>query len=232
MENKNKSAFTIAELILTTVIMAIICVVAPIVVLKRDVKPQIAKKFDNIAECTSKCIFDSHNSTLILSDGKSEQKFDYNKNTNEFYTIILVGGGAGGSERSIGYPGETKTILLPTLDENSDITGNNKNKSKYEGILTGYYLLQVGDGGKVGKNGNDTIFCAISIESAKKINSASCFNKDSVIIASAKGGIISNEGYNITNSEKLSNIKLKNNDKYGNGGDKKSEGTGGLVIIK
>ena len=66
--------------------MAIVCVVAPVIILKRDVKPQKAKKFKNIAECKTKCIYDAHTSTLTSLEGKgtkTETVLDYNKNTNE-----------------------------------------------------------------------------------------------------------------------------------------------------
>ena len=252
-KNNNKSAFTIAELILTTVIMAIVCVVAPVIVLKRDVKPQKAKKFKNIAECKTKCIYDAHTSTLTYLDEKgikTESVLDYNKNTNEFYTIILVGGGAGATDKSsikfsIGFPGETKTIMIPTLDENKDITNDsNKEEEKiYEGILTGYYLMEVGKGGSNGKNGEKTVICTISEKMARNINSAKCKegldDKEVVIIDSAEGGITSNENYNIVKNDRYSSISLEDKDLYGNGGikpkDKKEKaevGMGGLVIIK
>ena len=250
MKKNNKSAFTIAELILTTVIMAIVCVVAPVVILKREVKPKTVKKFENIAECKTKCIYDARTSTLTYTDGKStktESVLDYNKNTNEFYTIILVGGGAGATDKSlivhsIGFPGETKTIMIPTLDENKDITGVS-NDEKYSGKLTGYYLMEVGKGGSNGKNGKRTVFCTIPANMARNINSAKCDEaiKDVTIIDSAEGGITSNENYNIVDNDRLSNISLKDNDLYGNGGikpkpkDKKTKpsiGMGGLVIIK
>ncbi len=248
-KNNNKSAFTIAELILTTVIMAIVCVVAPVIILKRDVKPQKAKKFDNIVECKTKCIYDAHTSTLTYLDGKgtkTETVLDYNKNTNEFYTIILVGGGAGATDKSsikfsIGFPGETKTIMIPTLDENKDITNDSNNKI-YEGILTGYYLMEVGKGGSNGKNGEKTVICTIPENMTRNINSAKCKeDRDNkvVIIDSAEGGITSNENYNIVKNDRYSSISLEDKDLYGNGGikpkDKKEKaevGMGGLVIIK
>lgn len=238
-KNNNKSAFTIAELILTTVIMAIVCVVAPVIILKRDVKPQKAKKFNNIVECKTKCIYDAHTSTLTYLDEKgtkTESVLDYNKNTNEFYTIILVGGGAGGTSKSKGYPGETKTIMIPTLDENQDIT-NDSNDGTYKGILTGYYLMEIGDGGEVNKNGKRTKFCTIKSEDTNNINTVNC--EDDNIIASAEGGIASAEDETASaedgtasNENEESNIKLKNGDTFGNGGKKNGKGVGGLVIIK
>ena len=231
-KKNNKSAFTIAELILTTVIMAIVCVVAPVIILKRDVKPQKAKKFKNIAECKTKCIYDAHTSTLTYLDEKgtkTESVLDYNKNTNEFYTIILVGGGAGGTSKSKGYPGETKTIMIPTLDENQDIT-NDSNDKMYEGILTGYYLMEIGDGGEADENGKRTKFCTIKSEDTNNINTVEC--KDDNIIASAEGGIASAEDGTASNENEESNIKLKDGDTFGNGGKKNGKGVGGLVIIK
>ena len=240
-KNNNRSAFTIAELILTTVIMAIVCVVAPVIILKRDVKPKTAKKFKNIAECkTKKCIYDAHTSTLTYLEGKgtkTETVLDYNKNTNEFYTIILVGGGAGGTSKSKGYPGETKTIMIPTLDENKDITNepNNSEEEKYKGILTGYYLMETGEGGNKGENGKRTVLCTIPEKMTRNINSAKCdesLDKDIVIIDSAEGGIASAEDGTASNENEESNIKLKIGDTFGNGGEKNGKGVGGLVIIK
>ena len=234
-KNNNKSAFTIAELILTTVIMAIVCVVAPVIILKRDVKPQKAKKFNNIVECKTKCIYDAHTSTLTYLDEKgtkTESVLDYNKNTNEFYTIILVGGGAGGTSKSKGYPGETKTIMIPTLDENQDITNdsNLEEEKIYKGKLTGYYLMEIGDGGEADKNGKRTKFCTIESEETNNINTVEC--KDDNIIASAEGGIASAEDGTASNENEESNIKLKDGDTFGNGGEQNEKGVGGLVIIK
>ena len=86
-----------------------------------------------------------------------------------------------------------------------------------------------------GKNGKRTVLCTIPEKMTRNINSAKCdesLDKDIVIIASAEGGIASAEDGTASNENEESNIKLKNGDTYGNGGEKNGKGVGGLVIIK
>ncbi len=119
--------------------------------------------------------------------------------------------------------------MIPTLDENQDITNDSKNNI-YKGMLTGYYLMEIGDGGEADENGKRTKFCKIEQEDTNNINTAIC--KDDNIIASAEGGIASAEDGTASNENEESNIKLKIGDTYGNGGEKNGKGVGGLVIIK
>ena len=215
-ENK-KSAFTIAELILTTVIMAVVCVIAPMVILKRDVKPAVAKKFDFIVKCRNKCVYDAHTSTMIDTSGSSTNNYaslDYNKNSNEFYTIELIGGGGGGSQNNVGYPGESKTVYLPSLDENIGVTNSDNDKTdadreKYGGKLTGYYLMEVGAAGAKNASGSPSVLCVISkelgkavSEGKKKADDISCSEDGILKIASAQGGITSNQGSSSIESSK------------------------------
>ena len=242
MNNDNKFAFTIAELILTTVIMAVVCVIAPVVILKRNVKPAVAKKFDFIAKCTTrKCIYDAHTATLIKSNKKTETKLDYNKNSNEFYVIELLGGGAGGTQKSIGYPGESKIVYMPSLEGNKEITNSeNTNKGKFEGILTGYYLMEVGRGGGNNRIGEDSKICIINEDEAKedKISSISCDDANRIVIATAKGGIKSTEKETSDNLRQASLHSSTPNDtiNYGRGGAKgtgeNAKGIQGIIVIK
>lgn len=205
MKKGNKSGFTIIELILTTIIMAVVCVIAPVIIVKRAAKPHKAGNYNNISECTGKkCIFDFATTTTISLDDEGKQKistsYDYNKNSNEFYTIELIGGGGGGTNKSFGYPGEHKKIVLPSLGKNNVITNQTitDGEGKYKGILTGFYLLEPGEGktgeeGSIG-SGKPSRICIITEEEAKgDIKSLSCSNGNRIIIAEAKGGITSHE---------------------------------------
>ena len=231
-----KRGFTIAELILTTIIMAIICVIAPVIILKRNVKPAVAKKFEFIAQCdtSSNCIFDAATARLKVGSNTSfnEARLDYNKNSNDFYVIELVGGGGGGSNISFGFPGETKTIFIPALTNNEPISGSNADPDKFAGILTGYYLLDIGAGGAqgaTGSSGADTKFCVISKADAvsKAASSLNCNNNGITTIATAKGGISSGE--NVPNGEPLPPTQYGD---YGKGGIKNGEGSRGLIVIR
>ncbi len=235
-----KNAFTIAELILTTIITAVICIILPITILKRDVKPSVAKKYDFIAKCTSKCIFDAHSATLSDSAGK-QTKLDYNKNSNEFYTIELVGGGAGGTQKSFGYPGESKTIFLPSLEDNQKITNAGyTDAGKYGGILTGCYLMEAGMGGQINNSGQMSRICVVNRLANRECEQAtSCDNR--TIVAFAQGGIKSNEDVdffkisdNLRQASLISSVK-NDSTTYGWGGTygkAPSTGTKGIIIIK
>ncbi len=241
MKNDSKLAFTIAELVLTTIITAVICVILPVTILKRDVKPSVAKKYDFIAKCTSKCIFDAHSATLTDSSNHKETKLDYNKNSNEFYTIELVGGGAGGTQKSFGYPGESKTIFLPSLEDNQKITNADyKDTAKYGGILTGCYLMEVGMGGNINNSGQMSRICVVNRQANRECEAAlTCDGRK--IVAFAQGGIRSSEDIEFFNiSEDLRQASLLSNSSsdttnYGWGGvhgKKPTTGTKGIIIIK
>lgn len=252
MNINKKSAFTIAELVLTTVIMSVVCIIAPMAILKRDVKPPKKKKLEYIAKCTTKCLYDAHTGELVSIDSNDRASLDYNKNSNEFYTIELVGGGGGGTRNSIGYPGESKAIYLPSLDENSGIS-DSTDDNKYRGILTGYYLLETGSGGRsattTAASGTDTKICVIGHDVATRIKNSpsniepiSCVGR--TVIALAKGGITSGEKHEeqleVNETEdrfpSIRHERESNTDNktyYGQGGRKGSNaGVGGVIVIK
>ncbi len=261
MNINKKSAFTIAELVLTTVIMSVVCIIAPMAILKRDVKPPVKKKLDYIVKCATKCIYDAHSGAILFPKQPSHlatASLDYNKNSNAFYEITLIGGGGGGTRNSIGYPGEEKTIYLPSLDENSGISGTTANADKFEGELTGYYLLEIGGSGVPKKgvgnqntyatSGGDTKICTLTKDFIDNIpDSLEGVTCDNIIgaslIAVAKGGITSNEK-GVEQGSTEPNTKeeyLESNPptefygqggQGGKGGKKSTSGGKGIILIK
>ena len=225
--NKNRFlGFTILELIITTLLMAVIMVIAPVVMLKRNVKPSKTTKLDNIAECTSKCVYMAKYNTLKTQNAKIE-RFDYNKNSGGLYTIELVGGGGSGTANSVGYPGEFKKVNLLSLEGNET---NNYDITDGGGILTGYYLMEVGEGGNSGKSGSPSVICIISqSDAALPVNSLSCNNK--TIIAKAEGGITSSEIWG-SDLARISKYGTETGSYAGNGGQKGQKGNNGIIVIK
>ena len=204
MKRHKISGFTILELTITTVMMAIIMVIAPVIILKRSVKPKTASKVENIAECTTKCIFSAREVTLKTSSGE-QAKYDYNKNSGEFYTIELIGGSGGATNSKPGCEGERKTIYLPSLQSNEKVKSSDK-----DGILTGYYLMEAGIAGSSGQSGYPTTICSISAQSAASpISSISCNGNAVAIIARVGGGITTNEEDNTCDSSDGGKIIIK-----------------------
>ena len=96
-----------------------------------------------------------------------------------------------------------------------------------KGILTGYYLLQIGKGGSVVRQGEPTVFCAITPQMAQKNpNNISCTDAGAVILARAVGGIYSNE-----TEESCSDKNGADSDTAGKGGEKSGNGNDGVIII-
>lgn len=234
---KEKQAFTIMELVITTIILAVVCIVAPLTFLKKDVKPKAKRVYKNLAVCadTAGCYFDAATTTLYKSDGVTEisQKTDYNKSSGEFYTIQLIGGGGGGTADNVGIAGEIKTFYLPKITKNNDSDTTN--------LLTGIYFLKPGAGGAKNKNGAISQFCT-----AKANKTGGCKTE----IVSAKGGVatIDADAYaesngngeqavtgideNITSAEDVGLAAGTALPKYGRGGNNNGSGISGLVIIK
>ena len=229
------------ELTITTVMIAVILVIAPVVILKKAVKPKTnVNEHLYIALCEDKCIYAASNSILIDARGKYE-KYDYVRHSGETYEIHLVGGGGASSKYSPGGVGEFKTIKMHSLNSNisdSDLL--------HSGILTGYYLLEAGKGGEEGKSGKPSRFCVITEDMAnKKPDKISCDDSRATILAQAMGGITSNEEEldypNQGNGEKTDNPFRTTGcafGQYGWGGCKKEtskckkKGQDGVVIIK
>lgn len=218
------------ELILTTLMMAVVLIVAPVLILKKSVKPKETKKTEYIAYCTDKCIFDVKHSTLRRLNGTTEEVYDHIMQSDDLYTITLIGGGGGGSANSVGGGGEVKNVKMLSLLNNID---NTATSSSNNGILTGYYLMEAGIGGDVSNSGTPAKFCVISEELAQQANfsNLSC-DTNGIIIAKAAGGISSNESsderFRATGQEEIEQL----GESIGYGGPNSGKGNNGIVIIK
>lgn len=225
MEKNYKSAFTVLELILTTVMMAVVLVITPIIVLKKSTKGiKISHDGQNLFFCTSKCLFSIQESNLIRMEHNYDTQKDelsvthiVNRHKNrddEPYQITLFGGGGGGSNSSYGMHGhfENGSIFL-SLDKNS--TYQAADVSRMEGILTGYYLFEPGKGGEISQSGESSQVCSLSSDVINEFNSngdregsfnnLNCNMEGAKILIQAAGGLSSNE--KIDNSSNSTNVE-------------------------
>ena len=214
------------ELVITTVTMAVVLIIAPVTIVKRAVKPKRTATTSSesaMVLCKDKCIYSAKDSVLKTNDD-SKAIYDSNRHSDKPYEITLIGGGGGGTPKSKGCVGEEKTIRLFSLyANNSDI-----------GVLTGYYLLEAGEGGEKEKSGKPSRICAITEAMAKKYPSnISCENKNATIIAQAMGGITSMEANGCGEEQSASGIQNGTVEKkIGEGGKINQPGEKGAVKIE
>ncbi len=224
-----KKAFSIAELILSLFVLALVALAAVNVAFKKaktlsekanPIKPRI---ICNTGYCdfipTSPFVEEKNkNSEEQEKEYKKFRKQGYIKygygneyyaemQSNEFIKITIVGGGAGGSEKTGGAGGEKRVIMYPSLVrplscetgyvphgsrccKSSDGIACDKNSP--EKCIGGYiekdgtckvnfkYRIYVGKGGSVNQNGGDTkiVICE---------NGKPC-NEYSPVLESAAGG--------------------------------------------
>ena len=224
------------ELTLTTVMMSVILIVAPVIILKKNTKPKTnVGEHLFIVNCEDNCIYNAKASVLTTVKNnavKQEERYDYIRHSGRPYEIVLVGGGGAGTKNGCGGAGEKKTFKMFLL------FGNKLNgvAGKYNGILTGYYLLEVGKGGVGGKSGKPSRICAITEEMANKSpDKISCLNEEggeisgATVLAEAMGGITSNEG-TLDNKREFRGEP----DERGSGGKKEdgAKGVGGVITIR
>lgn len=194
-----RGGFTIIELVISVTIMFIVIVAAfPILFKKATTTTEIPKSGGSFV-CS--CINSTNGECTFVPDDAFRQ---------EFYTIQLVGGGAGGglgSGKKGGGAGDGKDVYYPSLPVDKD-----KNTQ---------YKIKLGEGGDAGKNGGQTTFYRVEGSNIE-------------VLEYAKGGITTNE-----NAEEVDGI-LETSGQYskysengcGRGGDAMSGGTMGEVIIR
>lgn len=275
MKSNDRLAFTVLELIMTTVMVAIILVIVPIIVLKKSVKGNrdFSPSSTELIRCEKKCIYNVKNETYEYykpgdidpdtNERTSEEIVtapvaNLNRKNNRYFILEIIGGGAGGSSSDFGRHGSrpqndaSREVQFLSLDANDQAS-----EHLYKGVLTGYYLMEVGEGGRSGENGGDSKFCSIpyslvdEIHSASangedennkydKFNALSCDDPRAVILAIGRGGISSNEqGSDIETPCSEDNKRSEQctldcgkESCPGDGGIKDGKGRDGIIILR
>ena len=192
-----RSGFTIIEFVISIVVMFIVIAAAfPILFKKATTTKEPAKKGGSFV-CS--CV-DSVNGECTF-----EPKNQYSQ---EFYTVQIVGGGAGGgigSQKRGGASGESKVVYYPSLPVS-------------DGVV---YKIKLGEGGQAGQNGGQTTLYRVNGSNIE-------------VLDFARGGISTNENaeevdgiYN-TSGE----VSAYSENICGRGGDSNQAGTMGEVIIR
>jgi len=138
--SNSKKAFTLVELIATMVFMMIIMAsVLPILFKKsKATRPKPKDTSVQVFSCNITQNLDAIKDVEIEPDGSLILKWEpENPERDEFYTIELIGGGAGGTQNSKGGAGEAKVVYYPAL--------------------YGQFGIKLGNGGAVNENGADTV---------------------------------------------------------------------------
>ena len=221
-----KDGFSIAEFLISITIMFVIAAAAlPTLLIKKSKElPEYGKKAGEfVCSCSNKkTIDDEYTCRITLS-----------KDMGEFYSIQIVGGGAGGDKKG-GGAGESKVIHYPGMD--------------------GEYIIKLGLGGIKGKNGGHTAIYKINDRNQDNVQSTTY-----TLVEFARGGITTNEkipeelnpanpqdaeeikklqtgeapGYSEYSEEDIKEKKeLKDKKVCGRGGDACAAGNAGEVIIR
>ncbi len=192
-----RAGFTIIELVISITVMFIVIVSAfPILFKKATTTTEVTKK-DGVFVCS--CLDSVNGECTFVPE---------NQYTQEFYTIQLLGGGAGGgvgTNKKGGSAGEGKVIYYPSLP----VDGNT------------VYKIKLGEGGEAGKNGGQTTFYKVT-------------NGNVEIIDFARGGITTNEDAEIIDGiyDVTGETSVYGENGCGRGGDGMQAGTMGEVIIR
>lgn len=187
-----KKAFTIVELVATMIILMVIMGSVVQIAFKKQKTPS------NKVNDTNRKVFNSQE----CPSGEALWTVE-NPEANEFYTVELIGGGAGGTTNARGGAGESKAVYYPSL--------------------RGTYKIVLGAGGEAENNGKPTIFYRC------KNGESDCTE----ILDYALGGIATNEesldeNWHVPNLRD----DLNPSDVSGYGGENYSKGQMGEVIVR
>ncbi len=125
-----KSGFSIVELLLSLMIMFLVAASVVPILFKKN------KKTLPVRKQSKSVVFSCHKGgdTFIFKPVDDDGKVLYDPERDEFFTVTLIGGGAGaGKAGKAGQPGEVKQIILPSMP--------------------GEYKITLGKGGAKGENG-------------------------------------------------------------------------------
>ena len=204
-----KSAFSVLEFILALSTSILIGVAVLPILTKKERKPDAPQRIVGTKICTcDEALLDPDNENI--KEGPA-CKFEFDaKKQNEFYTIQLQGGGAGGSTNRGGSAGEIQTIYFPGLD--------------------GEYIVQLGVGGAINKNGGHTVLY-------RKYTDATGNHIE--ILGYARGGTTNPEGVDWLEGDEKTELEKgvlarfsASEKKCGSGGDKGQAGLMGEAVIR
>ena len=191
-----KSGFTIIELIISITIMFVVIIAAfPILFKKAKTTVDTPKRGGKFV-CS--CLTGSGECTF-----RPENQY-----TQEFYTVQILGGGAGGgtgANKKGGGAGEGKVVYYPSMPIE-------------EGT---YYKIKLGEGAEAGKNGGQTTIYKVNGSNVE-------------VLDYAKGGVTTNENAEEIDGILNTSGEVSNYDENGcgRGGDAMQSGTTGEVIIR